>query len=58
MALPTNEIQTWSDERLIDVIKAGEAINWNISLGESQEEIDNYTEILYAEAFNRKLTIS
>lgn len=54
--LPTTEvIQTWPTERLNDVIKAGESINWDISLGESKEEIDNYIEALYLEQESRSL---
>lgn len=42
MAFPTFiEIQSWSDEHLISVIEACKRLNWDISLGESQSEVDN-----------------
>jgi hypothetical protein len=46
--LPTHEeIEKWSDEKLNTVIEAGERCKWDISCGESREEIDYYMECLY-----------
>ncbi len=55
--LPTAlEINNLPDERLNEIIEAGESINWGIRLLETQEEIDEYVECLYAERDKRNLS--
>ena len=55
--LPTvSEINNLPDEWLNEIIEAGESINWEIRLQETQEEIDEYVECLYAERDKRDLS--
>ncbi len=52
--LPTaQEIEKWSDERLNSTIKAGEAINWQCGINETQQQIDSYVESVYFEQEKR-----
>lgn len=56
MSLPSIlEIRSWSDERLLSVIRSGEAINWDGVLNETQEEFDDYVATVYAEKELRNL---
>lgn len=43
MSFPTfKEIESWSNDQLLSVIEACNKLNWDISLKEPQEEIDDY----------------
>lgn len=56
MSLPSiQEIKSWSDERLLSVIRSGEAINWDGRMNETQEEFDAYVNTIYAEKELRNL---
>lgn len=49
------EIQKWTDKKLLSVIKSGEAINWNCGINETQKEIDDYVEMVYTVKDSRKI---
>lgn len=56
MALPKFEIiEKWTNEQLLNVIRVGESLNFDIGLGEPQQEIDEYVCNLYSEKEHRKL---